>query len=90
MKLSVKLPVKPPNGHQPSPPLSSPPPAPQTSDNSSSGKDRSRHTAGLALQEVDNGPKEKVVDAALSTFKKAHKDTKVAISTSPWRPAPSA
>ncbi|MFF3582666.1 extracellular solute-binding protein [Streptomyces mirabilis] len=58
--------------------------APQTSDNSSSGKDEKTGTLRVWLfQEVNNGPKEKVVDAAVSTFKKAHKDTKVTIEYIP-------
>jgi N,N'-diacetylchitobiose transport system substrate-binding protein len=58
--------------------------APQASDNSSSGKDEKTGTLRVWLfQEVTNGPKEKVVDAAVSTFEKAHKDTKVTIEYIP-------
>jgi len=58
--------------------------APQTSDNSSSGKDEKTGTLRVWLfQEVNNAPKQKVVDAAVATFKKAHKDTKVTIEYIP-------
>ncbi|WP_369246943.1 extracellular solute-binding protein [Streptomyces sp. R41] len=58
--------------------------APQTSDNSSSGKDEKTGTLRIWLfQEVDNAPKEKVVDAALDTFKKAHKGTEVTVEYIP-------
>ncbi|MEU9285027.1 extracellular solute-binding protein [Streptomyces sp. NPDC048275] len=58
--------------------------APQTSDNSSSGKDEKTGTLRVWLfQEVDNAPKEKVVAAAVDTFKKTHKDTKVTIEYIP-------
>jgi N,N'-diacetylchitobiose transport system substrate-binding protein len=58
--------------------------APQTSDNSSSGKDGKTGTLRVWLfQEVSNGPKEKVVNTAVDTFKKAHKDTKVTIEYIP-------
>lgn len=57
---------------------------PQTSDNSSSGKDEKTGTLRVWLfQEVNNAPKQKVVDAAVATFKKAHKDTKVTIEYIP-------
>ncbi|WP_369259820.1 extracellular solute-binding protein [Streptomyces sp. R35] len=58
--------------------------APQTSDNSSSGKDEKTGTLRVWLfQEVNNAPKQKVVDGAVATFKKAHKDTKVTIEYIP-------
>ncbi|WP_406330399.1 extracellular solute-binding protein [Streptomyces sp. NBC_00203] len=58
--------------------------APQTSDNSSSGKDEKTGTLRVWLfQEVNNAPKQKVVNAAVATFKKAHKGTKVTIEYIP-------
>ena len=57
--------------------------APQTSDNSS-GKDEKSGTLRVWLfQEVGNKPKEKVVNAAVDTFKKAHKGTKVTVEYIP-------
>ncbi|MFC8866930.1 extracellular solute-binding protein [Streptomyces sp. NPDC057148] len=58
--------------------------APQTSDNSSSGKDEKTGTLRVWLfQEVNNKPKEKVVDAVLAGFEKAHDDTKVTVEYIP-------
>ncbi|MGK9459517.1 extracellular solute-binding protein [Streptomyces sp. G6] len=58
--------------------------APQTSDNSSSGKDEKTGTLRVWLfQEVNNKPKEKVVDAVLAGFEKAHEDTKVTVEYIP-------
>ncbi|MFD4544845.1 extracellular solute-binding protein [Streptomyces sp. NPDC058467] len=58
--------------------------APQTSDNSSSGKDEKTGTLRVWLfQEVNNAPKQKVVDAAVDTFRKAHKGTKVTVEYIP-------
>ncbi|MFF1638144.1 extracellular solute-binding protein [Streptomyces sp. NPDC058246] len=58
--------------------------APQTSDNSSSGKDEKTGTLRVWLfQEVNNAPKQKVVDAAVGTFRKAHKGTKVTVEYIP-------
>ena len=52
--------------------------APQTSDNSSSEKDEKTGTLRVWLfQEVNNAPKEKVVDAAVDTFEKAHEGADV-------------
>ncbi|GCB48899.1 extracellular solute-binding protein [Streptomyces sp. NL15-2K] len=58
--------------------------APQTSDNSSSDTDEQTGTLRVWLfQEVNNQPKEKVVDSVLADFKKAHKDTKVTVEYIP-------
>ncbi|WP_121747242.1 extracellular solute-binding protein [Streptomyces sp. E2N166] len=58
--------------------------APQTSDNSSSGKDEKSGTLRVWLfQEVNTKPKEKVVDAVLADFEKAHKGTKVDVEYIP-------
>lgn len=58
--------------------------APQTSDNSSSGKDEKSGTLRVWLfQEVNNKPKEKAVDAVLAGFEKAHDDTKVTVEYIP-------
>ncbi|MEU8978302.1 extracellular solute-binding protein [Streptomyces sp. NPDC048309] len=58
--------------------------APQTSDNSSSGKDEKTGTLRVWLfQEVNNAPKQKVVDAAVDTFRKARKGTKVTVEYIP-------
>ena len=58
--------------------------APQTSDNSSSGKDEKSGTLRVWLfQEVNNKPKEKAVDAVLAGFEKAHEDTKVTVEYIP-------
>ncbi|MFD3928409.1 extracellular solute-binding protein [Streptomyces sp. NPDC058614] len=58
--------------------------APQTSDNSSSEKDEKTGTLRVWLfQEVSNAPKEKVVDAAVDTFEKAHEGADVQIEYIP-------
>ncbi|MFD5303020.1 MULTISPECIES: extracellular solute-binding protein [Streptomyces] len=58
--------------------------APQTSDDSSSGKDEKSGTLRVWLfQEVNNKPKEKVVDAVLAGFEKAHEDTEVTVEYIP-------
>jgi N,N'-diacetylchitobiose transport system substrate-binding protein len=58
--------------------------APQTSDNSSSGKDDKSGTLRVWLfQEVNNAPKEKVVDAAVADFEKAHSDAEVKVEYIP-------
>ncbi|GGX08411.1 ABC transporter substrate-binding protein [Streptomyces malachitofuscus] len=58
--------------------------APQTSDNSSSDKDEKTGTLRVWLfQEVNNGPKEQVVDSVLAEFEKAHKDTEVTVEYIP-------
>ncbi|WP_194280662.1 extracellular solute-binding protein [Streptomyces fagopyri] len=58
--------------------------APQSSGNSASGKDEKTGTLRVWLfQEVGNAPKEKVVDAAVDTFEKAHKGARVTIEYIP-------
>ncbi|GHB21512.1 ABC transporter substrate-binding protein [Streptomyces viridiviolaceus] len=58
--------------------------APQTSGNSSSGKDEKTGTLRVWLfQEVNNKPKEQVVDAVLADFRKAHADTRVTVEYIP-------
>lgn len=58
--------------------------APQTSDNSSSGKDEKSGTVRLWMfQEVNNKPKEQVVAQVLADFRAAHKDTKVTVEYIP-------
>ncbi|MFI8944955.1 extracellular solute-binding protein [Streptomyces sp. NPDC053750] len=58
--------------------------APQTSDNSSSGKDEKSGTLRVWLfQEVNNKPKERVVDAVLADFEKAHEGTEVSVEYIP-------
>ncbi|MFE0812262.1 extracellular solute-binding protein [Streptomyces sp. NPDC058848] len=58
--------------------------APQTSDNSASGKDEKSGTLRVWLfQEVNNKPKEQVVDAVLAGFEKAHEDTEVTVEYIP-------
>lgn len=58
--------------------------APQTSDNSSSDTDEQSGTLRVWLfQEVNNQPKEKVVDSVLADFQKAHKDTEVTVEYIP-------
>ena len=58
--------------------------APQASDNSASGKDEKTGTLRVWLfQEVDNKPKEQVVDKAVAAFRKSHKGTKVSIEYIP-------
>ncbi|MFF0004296.1 extracellular solute-binding protein [Streptomyces tibetensis] len=57
---------------------------PQTSSNSSSGKDEKTGTLRVWLfQEVGNAPKEKVVDSVVAGFEKAHKGTKVEVEYIP-------
>jgi N,N'-diacetylchitobiose transport system substrate-binding protein len=58
--------------------------APGTSDTSGSGKDDKSGTLRVWLfQEVDNGPKKKVVDTALDAFRTAHKGTDVKVEYIP-------
>ncbi|MEV7340756.1 extracellular solute-binding protein [Streptomyces sp. NPDC093544] len=58
--------------------------APQTSDDSSSEKDEKSGTLRVWLfQEVNNAPKQKVVDAAVDTFEKAHEGADVQIEYIP-------
>ncbi|MEU1197195.1 extracellular solute-binding protein [Streptomyces sp. NPDC005813] len=58
--------------------------APQTSGGSSSGKDEKTGTLRVWLfQEVDNAPKQKVVDTAVAAFKKAHEGVKVTVEYIP-------
>ncbi|MEG3630073.1 extracellular solute-binding protein [Streptomyces poriticola] len=58
--------------------------APQTSDNSSSGKDDKTGTLRVWLfQEVGNQPKEAVVDTVLADFEKAHEGTEVTVEYIP-------
>ncbi|MFF8031196.1 MULTISPECIES: extracellular solute-binding protein [unclassified Streptomyces] len=58
--------------------------APQTSGTSSSDKDEKTGTLRVWLfQEVDNGPKEKVVDSVLAAFEKAHEGTEVTVEYIP-------
>lgn len=57
---------------------------PQTSSNSSSGKDDKTGTLRVWLfQEVGNAPKEKVVDSVVADFEKAHQGTEVAVEYIP-------
>ncbi|MEU2062753.1 extracellular solute-binding protein [Streptomyces sp. NPDC013455] len=58
--------------------------APQTAHNSPSGKDDRTGTLRVWLfQEVANGPKERVVDAVLAGFGKAHRGTRVTVEYIP-------
>ncbi|WP_225823646.1 extracellular solute-binding protein [Streptomyces naphthomycinicus] len=58
--------------------------APQTSGNASSDKDEKTGTLRVWLfQEVDNQPKERVVDAVLAGFEKAHGGTDVSVEYIP-------
>ncbi|MEV1077038.1 extracellular solute-binding protein [Streptomyces sp. NPDC050211] len=58
--------------------------APQTSDNSSSDKDEKTGTLRVWLfQEVGNQPKQKVVDAVVTDFEKAHEGAKVEVEYIP-------
>lgn len=58
--------------------------APQTSDNSSSGEDKTTGTLRVWLfQEVSNEPKQKVVDEVVSAFEKAHDGAKVKVEYIP-------
>ncbi|TPQ20251.1 extracellular solute-binding protein [Streptomyces sporangiiformans] len=57
--------------------------APESSDNSG-GKDEKSGTLRVWLfQEVNNGPKKKVVDATVAAFEKAHEGTKVNVEYIP-------
>nr|WP_028804716.1 extracellular solute-binding protein [Streptomyces sp. 142MFCol3.1] len=58
--------------------------APQTSGGSSSGKDEKTGTLRVWLfQEVDNAPKQKVVDTAVAAFEKTHKGAEVTVEYIP-------
>ncbi|MFH8619039.1 extracellular solute-binding protein [Streptomyces sp. NPDC017979] len=57
--------------------------APQTSDNSSSKDEKSGTLRVWLFQEVNNGPKKKVVDDAIAAFTKRNKDTKVEVEYIP-------
>ncbi|WDM10848.1 extracellular solute-binding protein [Streptomyces lavenduligriseus] len=58
--------------------------APQTSGTSSSGKDEKTGTLRVWLfQEVDNQPKQRVVDAVIADFEKAHRGTEVTVEYIP-------
>ncbi|MDX3454434.1 extracellular solute-binding protein [Streptomyces sp. ME02-8801-2C] len=58
--------------------------APETSDNSSSGKDEQTGTLRVWLfQEVGNAPKEKVVTSVVDAFEKAHKGADVKVEYIP-------
>ncbi|MGC5342156.1 extracellular solute-binding protein [Streptomyces sp. DT24] len=57
--------------------------APQTSDTSAKGDDKSGTLRVWLFQEVSNKPKEQVVDAAVADFKKTHKDAKVEVEYIP-------
>ncbi|GAB1339422.1 extracellular solute-binding protein [Streptomyces sp. E-15] len=58
--------------------------APQTAGTSSSGKDDKTGTLRVWLfQEVDNQPKQRVVDAVVSAFEKAHQGTDVSVEYIP-------
>ncbi|MEU1412794.1 extracellular solute-binding protein [Streptomyces sp. NPDC005731] len=58
--------------------------APQTADGSGSGKDEKTGTLRVWLfQEVDNKPKERVVDRAVAAFEKAHDGAEVTVEYIP-------
>ncbi|MYW21160.1 extracellular solute-binding protein, partial [Streptomyces sp. SID2955] len=58
--------------------------APQTSDNSASGKDEKTGTLRVWLfQEVDNQPKQRVVDTVLAGFEKAHHGARATVEYIP-------
>ncbi|MEV5384620.1 extracellular solute-binding protein [Streptomyces sp. NPDC052721] len=58
--------------------------APQTSGTSASGKDEKTGTVRVWLfQEVDNQPKQRVVDAVIAGFEKAHRGTDVTVEYIP-------
>ncbi|WP_097992106.1 extracellular solute-binding protein [Streptomyces sp. f51] len=57
--------------------------APQTSDTSAKGDDKSGTLRVWLFQEVGNKPKERVVDAAVADFEKAHKGAKVEVEYIP-------
>ncbi|MET7619971.1 extracellular solute-binding protein [Streptomyces sp. NPDC005408] len=57
--------------------------APQTSDNSATKDDKSGTLRVWLFQEVNNKPKEQVVDGAVAAFRAAHKDAKVEVEYIP-------
>ncbi|WP_327323899.1 extracellular solute-binding protein [Streptomyces sp. NBC_01210] len=57
--------------------------APQTSDNSAKKDEKTGTLRVWLFQEVNNKPKEQVVEAAVAAFGKEHKDTKVEIEYIP-------
>ncbi|MFG3494433.1 extracellular solute-binding protein [Streptomyces sp. NPDC047917] len=57
--------------------------APQTSDTAADKDDKSGTLRVWLFQEVDNKPKERVVDAAVAAFEKRHRDTDVQIEYIP-------
>ncbi|MFE4455287.1 extracellular solute-binding protein [Streptomyces sp. NPDC056796] len=57
--------------------------APQTSDTSSEGDDKTGTLRVWLFQEVGNKPKEKVVDAAVADFEKAHEGAEVEVEYIP-------
>ena len=57
--------------------------APGTSDNSSGGDSKSGTLRVWLFQEVDNKPKQQVVDSVVAEFEKAHKDTEVDVEYIP-------
>lgn len=57
--------------------------APQTSDTSAKGDEKSGTLRVWLFQEVGNKPKEKVVDAAVADFEKAHEGAKVEVEYIP-------
>ncbi|MFJ4688347.1 extracellular solute-binding protein [Streptomyces sp. NPDC091377] len=58
--------------------------APSTSDNSSSGEDEKTGTLRVWLfQEVNNKPKEQVVESVVDEFQKSHEGTKVSVEYIP-------
>ncbi|WP_432164775.1 extracellular solute-binding protein [Streptomyces sp. bgisy031] len=57
--------------------------APGTSDNGSAGDDKSGTLRVWLFQEVDNRPKQKVVDAAVAAFEKSHKGADVKVEYIP-------
>ncbi|MHC3821095.1 extracellular solute-binding protein [Streptomyces sp. NBC_00341] len=57
--------------------------APQTSDTGAKGDEKTGTLRVWLFQEVGNKPKEKVVDAAVADFRKAHKDAKAEIEYIP-------
>ncbi|MFF1394180.1 extracellular solute-binding protein [Streptomyces sp. NPDC058287] len=57
--------------------------APGTSDNGSAGDDKSGTLRVWLFQEVNNQPKQKVVDAAVAAFEKSHKGADVTVEYIP-------
>ncbi|MER6694682.1 extracellular solute-binding protein [Streptomyces minutiscleroticus] len=57
--------------------------APQTSDNGSAGDEKSGTLRVWLFQEVNNKPKEKVVDSVVAAFEKAHDGTEVDVEYIP-------